>query len=196
MNMKLASALFCFSAVTSLIALPNQAADVEAGKKKAETCVACHGPSGNSTNGMYPTLAGQTSRYLYLQLRDFKEGRRKDPLMSPMAANLSREDMMDLAEYFSTQKQLPIKFQPDPQRLAAGAKKSDEVLCTMCHLGGLKGQNEIPKLAGQHPEYVTKQLKAFKERTRTNDAGSMTSVSQNLSDEDITNLAHYIASLY
>jgi cytochrome c553 len=177
-------------------AIPAGAADAEAGKRKAETCFSCHGPGGNSTNGMFPTLAGQTSRYLYLQLRDFKEGRRKDPVMSPMAASLSKEDMQDLAEYFSSQKPAGNNFKPDPARVAAGGKKSNEVLCSMCHLGGLKGQNEIPRLAGQQPDYVMKQLKDFRSRTRTNDGGNMTSVSQGLSDDDITNLAHYIASLF
>ena len=179
-----------------LIARAGAAADIEAGKRKAETCVACHGPNGNSTNGAYPSLAGQTSRYLYLQLRDFKEGRRQDPVMSPMAANLSRDDMFDLAEYFSSQKPAPANFKPDPKRVSLGAKKSDEVICSMCHLGQLKGQNEIPRLAGQQPDYVVKQLKAFRSRTRTNDGGNMTSVSQGLSDDDIINLSHYIASLY
>ena len=172
------------------------AADADAGKRKAEACVSCHGPAGNSASGAFPTLAGQTSRYLYLQLRDFKEGRRKDPVMSPMAAPLSKEDMQDLAEYFSTQKQAANGFKADPAKVSAGAAKANEVLCAMCHLGELKGQNEIPRLAGQQPEYVMKQLKDFRERNRTNDAGNMTSVSKNLSDEDIANLANYIANLY
>jgi cytochrome c553 len=177
-------------------AMSASAVDAEAGKRKAETCVACHGPAGNSPNGMFPTLAGQTSRYLYLQLRDFKEERRRDPVMSPMAANLSKEDMQDLAEYFSTQKQAGNGFKADPARVKAGAAKSNEVLCAMCHLGELKGQNEIPRLAGQQPDYVIKQLKDFRERNRTNDGGNMTSVSKNLSDDDITNLAHYIGNLF
>jgi len=62
-------------------------ADADAGKAKAAVCMACHGPAGNSTNPDYPVLAGQTARYLYLELRDFKAGRRSDPRMSPMAAN-------------------------------------------------------------------------------------------------------------
>jgi cytochrome c553 len=180
----------------ALPVLSASAADADAGKKKAETCISCHGPGGNSTSGAFPTLAGQTSRYLYLQLRDFKEGRRKDPVMSPMAANLSKEDMQDLAEYFSTQKPAGSDFKTDPAKVKAGAAKANEVLCAMCHMGELKGQNEIPRLAGQQPDYVIKQLKDFRERNRTNDAGNMTSVSRNLSDEDITNLAHYIASLH
>lgn len=172
------------------------AADVDAGKRKAEVCISCHGAAGNSTSGAFPSLAGQTSRYLYLQLRDFKEGRRKDPVMSPMAANLSKEDMQDLAEYFASQKQAGNGFKADPAKVKVGAAKANEVLCAMCHLGELKGQNEIPRLAGQQHDYVIKQLKDFRERNRTNDAGSMTSVSRNLTDEDIENLAQYISNLY
>jgi cytochrome c553 len=65
----------------------------------------------------------------------------------------------------------------------------------MCHLGGFVGQNEIPKVAGQHPEYIRKQLADFKARRRTNDAGNMTSVAGTLSDDDIESLAHYISNL-
>jgi cytochrome c553 len=65
------------------------AADIEAVKNKAQACVACHGADGNSVTAVIPSLAGQTSRYMVLQLRDFKEGRRKDPTMSPVAATLS-----------------------------------------------------------------------------------------------------------
>jgi cytochrome c553 len=182
--------------VLAISALSASAADADAGKQKAAVCISCHGPAGNSPTGAFPTLAGQTSRYLYLQLRDFKEGRRKDPVMSPMAADLSKEDMQNLAEYFASQKQAPNGFKADPAKVKAGAAKSSEVLCAMCHMGELKGQNDIPRLAGQQPDYIVKQLKDFRERNRTNDAGNMTSVSKNLSDDDIANLAHYIGNLY
>jgi cytochrome c553 len=177
------------------VALSAARADPEAGRKKAAACVTCHGPDGNSASGEYPILAGQTARYLYLELKDFKEGRRSNGLMVPFVAKLSREDMLDLADYFAAQKPKPIAFKPDAARVARGSKKAEEVLCTMCHLGGMKGQNEIPRVAGQWPDYVIKQLKAFKARTRTNDAGNMTSVAHTLSDEDIENLSHYIANL-
>jgi cytochrome c553 len=176
------------------LAFPAQA-DPAAGKKKAGACVTCHGPDGNSASGEYPILAGQTARYIYLQLKDFKEGRRSNGLMAPFVEKLSRDDMLDLADYFSAQKPKPLAFKPDPKRVARGKKKADEVLCTMCHLGGMKGQNEIPRVAGQHPEYVIRELKAFKARTRTNDAGNMTSVAQTITEQDIEDLAHYIASL-
>ena len=171
---------------------PPQAAGLDA---KVQVCAACHGPNGNATDPQYPVLAGQNARYIYLQLKDFKEGRRRDPQMDPMAAPLSRDDMLALAEYFSKQKQASLGFKADPAKVAAGRKKSDEVLCPMCHLGEFAGQNEIPRVAGQHYQYVRKQLSDFKARRRTNDAGNMTSVAGTLSDEDIDNLAHYIANL-
>src|SRR6266480_1287135 len=170
-------------------------ADLAAGKRKAEACGACHGADGNSVIAQFPVLAGQTARYLYLQLKDFKEGRRSEPSMAQFVAKLSTRDMLDLAEYFAAQKPKPIAFKADAARVARGRKKAEEVLCTMCHLGGLSGQNEIPRVAGQHPEYVIKQLKAFKARTRNNDAGSMTSVAQTITEQDIEDLAHYIPSL-
>src|SRR5260221_1229547 len=170
-------------------------ADPAAGKSKAQPCATCQGGGGTPAVVQFPVLAGQTARYLSLQLKDFKEGRRGEPAMEPFVAKLSREDMLDLADYFAAQKPRPLAFRTDAARVARGKKKADEVLCTMCHLGGMKGQNEIPRVAGQHPEYVIKQLKAFKARTRTNDAGSMTSVAQTITDRDIEDLAHYIASL-
>jgi cytochrome c553 len=164
--------------------------------EKAAVCAACHGPGGNSIDPQYPILAGQTMRYMYLELKDYQEGRRQDPLMSPMAATLSREDMLALADYFSKQKPLGNKFKPDDDKAKLGKAKADEVLCTMCHLGGFAGQNDIPKVAGQQYQYIVKQLRDFKARKRTNDAGNMTSVSSTLSDADIENLGHYVAGLY
>jgi cytochrome c553 len=170
-------------------------AQMAAAREKAQVCAACHGPEGNSQNPQYPILAGQSWRYIYIELKDFKEGRRSDPQMSPMAANLSQEDMIALGNYFAAQKQLPIKFQADGAKVEAGRKTSDAVLCPMCHLGGFVGQNEIPRVAGQWPQYVKKQLEDFKAKRRTNDAGNMTSVAAGLSDQDIENLSHYIANL-
>ncbi len=187
----IAAAVLCLS-----LAPPAMGQDAAAGETKAAVCAACHGPQGNSVQPLYPSLAGQTARYIYLQLRDFQEGRRKDSLMTPMAANLTKEDMLDLAAYFAAQELRPNDFKADPAQVAAGEKKSAETLCTMCHLGGFKGQNEIPRVAGQQHDYIVKQLQDFKARRRTNDAGSMTSVSKTLSDEDIANLAQYLTTLY
>ena len=185
------------AALTTSLAVYAQTdpAQLAAAREKAQVCVACHGPDGNSQNPDYPILAGQSWRYIYIELRDFKEGRRSDPQMSPMAATLSQEDMIALGNFFAAQKPAPIKFQADGAKVEAGRKTSDAVLCPMCHLGGFVGQNEIPRVAGQYPQYVKKQLQDFKARRRTNDAGNMTSVAATLSDTDIENLSQYIASL-
>jgi cytochrome c553 len=191
-NLLPAIALAFLSAVA---VAPVAAQDDAAIRKKAEPCFACHGPNGNSADPQYPVLAGQSWRYVYIQLKDFKEGRRGDPQMSPMAADLSRDDMIALGNFFAAQKPRPVAFKADGARVDAGRKISDAVLCPMCHLGGFVGQNEIPRVAGQHPQYVKKQLQDFKAKRRTNDAGNMTSLAATLSDDDIENLAQYIANL-
>jgi len=172
-----------------------QAQTTAAAPPKAQACVACHGPEGKSTVPQFPILAGQTARYLYLQMRDFQEGRRSNELMTPMVAGLSRDEVRELADYFAKQKPPPQPFKADPEKAKLGKLKADETLCTMCHLGGFAGQNEIPRVAGQHYDYIVKQLSDFKSRKRTNDAGNMTSVSNTLNDKDIENLAHYLVGL-
>jgi cytochrome c553 len=184
-------------ALLSVLQLPAlaQDIDIEAGRAKSQVCAACHGADGNSVAGNFPNLAGQTWRYIYIQLKDFKEGRRNNPIMSPMAVPLSKQDMIDIGNYFAAQTAKPSSFNTDPAKVKRGKAKADETLCAMCHLGGFAGQNEIPKVAGQQYEYVVQQLHDFKARTRTNDAGNMTSVAQTLSETDIENLAQYITSL-
>lgn len=172
-----------------------EAQDIEAGRAKAQACNACHGPGGNSESGLYPTLAGQTWRYIYIQLKDFKEGRRSDPVMSAMAQPLSRADMIDIANYYAAQPLKPTDFKADENKVRLGKAKTDETLCTMCHLEKFAGQNETPRVAGQRYDYIVKQLKDFKARARTNEGGSMIPVAMTLSETDIENVAHYIASI-
>ena len=179
----------------SAAAAVSQAQDLQAGKVTAAVCSACHGDDGNAVIPGYPSLAGQTWRYIYMQLKDYKEGRRSHPIMTPMASNLSRADMVNVANYFARFPLKPNGFVADEAKVKLGKAKADETLCTMCHMGGFSGQNEIPRVAGQQYDYVVEQLRNFKARTRTNDAGNMTSVAQTLSDADIENLGHYISSI-
>lgn len=80
------------------------AGDPAAGKQKAGTCIACHGQNGISTNDLWPNLAGQKAGYLVKQMKAFKDGSRKDPMMAPMVKGLSDQDMADLAAYYSSLK--------------------------------------------------------------------------------------------
>jgi cytochrome c553 len=193
---RLIASLLTLSAALAVHAQAHaQAQSAGAVPAKAAACAACHGLEGKSTQPAVPILAGQTSRYLYLELRDFQEGRRKNDLMTPMVAGMSRDEMRELSDYFAKQKPPPQTFAADAAKAKLGKAKADETLCVMCHMTGFSGQNEIPRVAGQHYEYIVKQLADFKARTRTNDAGNMTSVASTLSAQDIENLAHYLVGL-
>lgn len=179
-----------------VIPLVGKAADIEAGKRKIEVCIPCHGPTGNSIAPEVPSLAGQPQLYLYNQLIQFREGRRKNSLMSPFAANLSDKDIQDIAAYFAAQKPVSSqKGEPDPQKMAAGKRASEIHRCEFCHGPGLVGQDHIPRLSGQPYAYLLKQLRGFKDQTSADIDGSMTEVAQSLTDEEIEALAYYMAHL-
>lgn len=93
-----------------LLAHAALASDPVAGEKKAKPCEACHGPGGNSASPEFPKLAGQHYDYLVKSLNDYKSGARKNPIMAPQAANLSKRDISDLAAYYSRQRGLQIKY--------------------------------------------------------------------------------------
>lgn len=84
--------------------------NAEAGKAKSATCAGCHGPDGNSPATSFPKLAGQHEDYLHQALKDYKSGKRKNPIMSGQVASLSDQDMQDLAAFFSKQKGLSQKY--------------------------------------------------------------------------------------
>lgn len=103
--------LFILAAVALGVSLPVHAkGNYEAGKAKSSTCAACHGAEGVSTVPSFPKLAGQNRDYLYHALKDYKSGKRKNPLMAGQVANLTDADMLDLAMYFSKQKGLYLKY--------------------------------------------------------------------------------------
>jgi cytochrome c553 len=164
-------------------------------RAKLETCAACHGPSGASTQPQYPILAGQQLYYLYVQLKDYKSGFRKNPIMGPLAATLeTKEEMMAVAKYFSEQKW------PDPVRPATPAdarahdRLNDTGGCMSCHLTRYEGNSRVPRLAGQHFEYLKNTMADFKSRVRGN-MPDMSSLLETYSEADLTATAAYLASL-
>jgi cytochrome c553 len=170
-------------------------ADIEAGRQKAQVCFACHGPEGNSANPVMPTLAGQPAQFISLELFQFREGNRKDPQMTPMAANLTNADMNELAAYFAAQQPRPPSHKTDPANAATAPKLAQQFNCVQCHGKALLGQQHIPRLAGQQFEYLKMQLRGFKAQTRADLDGNMTSAAQALSENDIDALVDYIAGL-
>lgn len=163
-------------------------------EQKAQVCFACHGPKGASTTGKYPVIAGQQQYYLYLQLKDFKAGRRQNPEMQPIVATLATEDLMPLAEYFSQQSWPSLTFDLDPAKVAAGEASTNAGGCSGCHLGGYNGASSVPRLAGQQLEYLQKTMLDFRSKTRNNQP-AMSALMAVFSEEDIAGLAQYLASL-
>ena len=176
-------------------ALSLPAADVDAGRRKAAPCAACHGPDGNATIPGTPSLAGQPTLFTHWQLIKFRDGRRKDPQMSPFAATLSDEDMADLAAYYAAQRPKRRPADIDPAKAAAGRQLADAHHCTSCHRPGLVGHQQIARLAGQDLTYLRKLLRGFKDQTASDLDGTMTMAAQPLTDADIENLVHFMAGL-
>jgi cytochrome c553 len=160
-----------------------------------QLCAACHGPEGNSIIPANPSLAAQPEQSISIQLFQFREGNRKDPQMTPMAANLSNKEMNELAAYFSKQKAAAPSHKTSPENAAAGAKLAQQFNCVQCHGPALRGQQHIPRLAGQQYEYLLAQLRKFKAQKRADLDGNMTSAAEPLTDKDIEILVDYAAGL-
>jgi len=163
--------------------------------QKAQACIVCHGPGGNSTDPAKPSLAGQPAQSISLQLYLFREGNRKDPQMSPMASSLSNADMNELAAYFARQKPAAPSHKTAPENAAAGARLAERHHCVQCHGPALLGLQHIPRLAGQQLAYLRAQLRGFKAKTRSDFDGNMTSVAELLSEKDIEILTDYLSGL-
>jgi cytochrome c553 len=158
-------------------------------------CAACHGEGGNSANPAVPSLAQQPAQFISTSLFMFREGNRKDPQMSPMAEKLSNADLNELAAYFSKQKAAAPKHKSKPENAAAGPGLAKKFNCSQCHGPQLLGQQHIPRLAGQQPEYLRVQLLGFKAGTRFDMDGNMTAAAQALTPADIETLATYLGAL-
>lgn len=171
------------------------AAGAEEGKAKAATCVACHGENGNSASPAFPSLSGQPKQFIVSALFQFREGKRQNEIMSPLAAKMSNADMNDLAAYFSAQPAMAPQHKTAPANVEKGRQLSMQNNCVACHAANLMGQQHIPRLAGQQKDYLRAQLASFKASTRGEMDGVMTSAAQALSAEDIDVLADYMAGL-
>jgi cytochrome c553 len=184
--------------IATLIIVPVAAvaADAEAGRRKAVACVACHGPDGNSTNPTVPTLAGQVGTYLHWQLLLYRDKRRVDAQMAPIAAALSETDMADLAAFFAAQRPTPPPAATaDAAVTDAGRRLAETYHCNDCHGRDFGGREYAPRLRGLSREYVVAQMRGFKARSRGDLDGAMTQAAQPVADMDIEPLADFISSM-
>jgi len=194
---RLAAPLRASAAASLLLAVAlawAEAADVEAGRRKAEVCAACHGPGGNGAIPGTPSLSGMPAFYTHWQLNMYRDGRRRDPQMTPFAERLSDADMADLSAYYAAQPATARPATVDAARAAAGAPLALSLHCTSCHGPTLMGQQAVPRLAGQDFAYLAKRLRGYKNRTTSDLDGQMTASAQTLTEADIEALVHFIAS--
>ena len=188
--------------------------DAGAGATKAAVCGACHGPTGtgNSVNPEWPSLAGQHGGYVVEQLVLLKSGVRVAPVMNPMAATLSPQDMADLAAYFEHQALVGLEADPAlwqaGQKLYRGGDAARAIpACIGCHgPNGLgNGPARWPQIRAQQPAYVAAQLKSYASRSRyvalagqappPASAEIMSDIAGRLSDNDVKALAGYLQGL-
>jgi cytochrome c553 len=189
------------STIVSNSALP--AGSVEAGATKAVVCQACHGANGNSTNPEWPSLAGVGADYIADQLKNFKEGKRNNPVMMPNAMSLSADDMADLGAYFDSLVNTGLEADPSywqaGQKLYQGGDPARAIpACMACH-GPTGAGNEpakFPALRGQQSVYLSKQLNDYASGARaTGPNGIMQTVAKRLSAEDVRNLSSYLQGI-
>ena len=164
-------------------------------EEKAQICGACHGENGVPQQKTMPVIWGQYQGYLYLQLRDYKSGARKNDIMSPLAQTMERDDMMALALHFSQKPWPDLQQPPAPPDVAKRAIAANvSIGCTGCHLGEYQGAGTQPRLAGQTREYLHQSMMEFRTRARGNNPG-MTDLMLATSVEDLEALAQYMAGL-
>lgn len=201
-------------------AAPSAAANMDApftqgkaadGATKTVVCSSCHGPNGNSSNPDWPRLAGQSAVYIAAQLRMFRAGTRANPMMMPLAANLSDQDIADIAAYY--EQQAPLGLEADPSYWQSGQalylrgdRTRDIPACVACH--GPVGRGNLaagyPALRAQQSVYVAKQLNDYGSGARYSGAAAlqtdpnaamMFTIAKRLTPEQIRDVASYVQGM-
>ena len=179
------------------------AGNAQAGAAKAALCQACHGANGNSSNPEWPSLAGLGADYIAEQLANFKDGKRANPIMAPIAASLSSQEMADLGAYFDSLPNTGLEADPSywkaGEKLYRGGDKERGIpACMACHGPTGRGNEpaKFPALAGEQSVYLAKQLNAYAAGTRPpGPGGIMPLIAKRLSNEDIRNVTSYLQGL-
>lgn len=164
-------------------------------------CFICHGSNGESSSPAFPRLAGQNAAYVKQQLADFLSGKRKSSSMQPMVEGLTPDDMAALGAWFAEQ---TTQGHPVEDRELAGVGRfiylrgnpySGVAACATCHGSDGHGTATLPRLAGQHAQYLENQIKQFNRRERTNDNAVMQGIASKLSELETKAVAAYLSGL-
>ncbi len=214
--------LLCIALLLGALGHADAAADEYAAiREKLQACFGCHGENGSSEDPEIPILAGQHMYYTYVQLKDFKAGRRVSPIMTEILTGLSAEDILSkgfqaaradapvmgelatiltkdemrmMATFFSEQEWPGSGHRTDPEKAKAGATATAAGQCVQCHRGGYEGDSRVPRLAGQYVEYLTKTMSDFKSKERNN-SPAKSSLMASYGAQDIAAMADYLAGM-
>ncbi len=164
-------------------------------------CAICHGADGESSSPVFPRLAAQHADYVARQLADFQAGRRKSPVMEPMVKELTQADMQAIGRWFES-RQARAHNVADPTLYAQGREVYQRGIrakgvpaCKKCHGPEGEGTDTLPRVGGQHAQYLETQLRAFSKRTRTNDNMVMQTIAAQIGDDELRAVASYISGL-
>jgi cytochrome c553 len=199
-NMEMPIMLRCvvglFLAASFLVSASLHAADLAAGKEKAELCSGCHGENGISQIENIPSLAGQPDLFVQWQLIFLRSGTRKNEQMQPVVEQLSNEDVRNLGAYFASLAPADKKPDDNPDLSQKGAQAAVGRRCASCHTDTYAGTKAVARVAGQREEYLVKALHDYKSGVRAGGGmAAMADVAYPLSEEEIVALAHYLAHL-
>lgn len=178
---------------SEMLTRPSQVS-IGRGATLAQRCAICHGPQGVS-DANSPNLAGQYAAVTYKELNDFKTGARVNAVMSPFAVNMSNQDMLDLAAYYSYLPRVPSSQAdarlPAPPIVTTGAPMRNIAPCGCCH-GDIDTKAGSPWLGGQSAVYIKAQLQAFASGARRNDISQqMRNIARHMTAEEIEQAARY-----
>ncbi|MDR0528721.1 MAG: c-type cytochrome [Zoogloeaceae bacterium] len=164
----------------------------DAGRKASSFCVNCHGSNGVSKLADVPNLAGQNPDYVLVQTRKFGTGERKDPFMQGLIKALTEEEKIQIALFYASQN--PRPGTPDAGRVASGRQVFLKH-CERCHGERARGNETIPRLAGQHEEYIVKAVTRYRDKSGERQDPLMSSAVASLKNVDIEMVAAYLNSL-
>lgn len=140
-----------------------------------------------------PSIAGQPRVFLENQLVLIREGLRDVPAMKAVMGALNDEQIVALAKHFAAQPVAPPQAPLLAEKFKSGAEVAKDALCGTCHLPGYVGQNQVPRLAGQHEAYLLPTMKMYRDQPAPGRDTAMSAVLYGLKDADLEALAHYFA---
>jgi cytochrome c553 len=163
-------------------------------EERMAPCLACHGEKGQSENPEVPSLGGQPSPYLVIQLYLFREKLRPVELMNEMTKDLSNDDLQKFSDFIATlPAPKPPGDAPDAARMERARGLVRQNRCGFCHGADFAGHDNIPRIAAQREDYIAKALREYKSNARPGYDASMADVVQPIKDADIADIAYFLA---